>query len=305
MAHKSADGFESVPIMSGDGALVAEFVPAVNMLCGSLRYRGLELLAFPHGVREYAEHGRTTGIPLLHPWANRLAGPRYAAAGTSVQLPGAEGHFATDPNGLPIHGALPGLSRWQLTPESGGDRISARLAWDEPSQLRIFPFAHELVLQARVTGDRLTIVTTLRANGGDRVPVAFGFHPYLVLPGSRRRWRVRLGARSRLVLDGRMIPTGEREPLTASAFTLGDQGWDDGLADLASPAEFALSSGEHRLAVRFEEGFEWAQVFAPPSRDFICFEPMTAPANALQSAEGLTVVSPGERYRAVFSVVVG
>ena len=37
---------------------------------------------------------------------------------------------------------------------------------------------------------------------------------------------------------------------------------------------------------------------------FICFEPMTAPANALRSGMGLRVLAPGERYRARFGVRV-
>ena len=37
---------------------------------------------------------------------------------------------------------------------------------------------------------------------------------------------------------------------------------------------------------------------------FICFEPMTAPANALRSGDGLRLLAPGERYLARFSVSV-
>jgi aldose 1-epimerase len=45
-------------------------------------------------------------------------------------------------------------------------------------------------------------------------------------------------------------------------------------------------------------------VFAPAGGRVICFEPMTAPANALRSATGLALLEPGERYRAAFSVLV-
>jgi aldose 1-epimerase len=42
----------------------------------------------------------------------------------------------------------------------------------------------------------------------------------------------------------------------------------------------------------------------PPDQDFICFEPMTAPTNALVNGEGLALVAPGERYRAAFRVSI-
>ena len=50
--------------------------PAPGCSARSLRHRGDELLAQNAGVDAYAERGKTMGIPLLYPWANRLAGFR-------------------------------------------------------------------------------------------------------------------------------------------------------------------------------------------------------------------------------------
>src|SRR6201996_5229585 len=69
----TVDGFETVGIVSAGGALEAHFVPDANMLCHSLIHRGVELLHAGRGVQAYAERGKTMGIPLLHPWANRLS----------------------------------------------------------------------------------------------------------------------------------------------------------------------------------------------------------------------------------------
>ena len=136
--------------------------------------------------------------------------------------------------------------------------------------------------------------------------MAFGFHPYLRIPGSSRRdWRVALGASQRLVLDEQMIPTGAREPLSEREFVLGEQSWDDGLAGLdPGEARFSVADERTTLTVTFEEGFDYAQVYAPPGHDYICFEPMTAPTNALDSGDGLILVEPGEEYRTRWSVTV-
>jgi galactose mutarotase-like enzyme len=45
-------------------------------------------------------------------------------------------------------------------------------------------------------------------------------------------------------------------------------------------------------------------VFAPAGRPFVCFEPMTAPTNALSSGRGLRWVMPGDQFTAVFSIAV-
>jgi aldose 1-epimerase len=300
------DGFESVTLTSASGTVQAELVPAANMLCCSLTHRGVELLPAGRGVRAYAERGKTMGIPLLHPWANRIAHPRYAAAGKEVVLPAAAGRYGIDaPTGLPIHGALPGLLRWQVDGDRSDDRIAARLQWSSPALLELFPFVHELALDAHVADDRLELATTLRATGSDSVPISFGYHPYLSIPGvARQEWDVTLGASQRLVLDDHQLPTGDHEPIESRAFRLGDQSWDDGLADLAAPPEFGVSAGNLALTVTFDRGYAYAQLFAPPAKDLICFEPMTAPTNALVSGDGLTVIAPGEEYRAAFSIAV-
>ena len=56
------------------------------MVCCSLKHEGIELLKLRNGVEAYAEAGKTMGIPLLYPWANRLDRFGYAAAGKTVSL---------------------------------------------------------------------------------------------------------------------------------------------------------------------------------------------------------------------------
>jgi aldose 1-epimerase len=291
----------TVTIAAGD--TLAEFVPAANMVCASLRVDGAQLLDLGRGVRAYAEQGKTMGIPLLYPWANRLGHRGYEAAGKRVTLPDPDGRYPLDPGGLPIHGGLPGDLVWTAS-QPAADRVHARLAWNAPALLELFPFEHELELEAIVSDGALSIATTVLASGPEPVPVSFGFHPYLTLPaGQRETWQVELGAAQRLGLDDRMIPTGELKPLT-QRFELADSSWDDGLAGLDDPPVFAVAADGLRLSVTFDEGFDWAQVYAPPGHDFICFEPMTAPTDALNSGEGLRVLEPGQRHRARFTVML-
>ncbi len=299
----AVDGFETVTIGNRAGTVQAGFVPDANMVCHSLTNAGVELLHGGGGVRAYAEHGKTMGIPLLHPWANRLACPSYTLAGKRVELPAADGRYAVDPNGLPIHGALPGKLRWQAE-SVGEDRLQARLEWSSPELLELFPFLHELRLEAHVDDAKLELVTTLSAVGADPVPVSFGYHPYLIPPGElpRADWQVALGASRRLVLDAQMIPTGDTVPLAEQRFRLGAESFDDGLSGLSTPPEFSVAAGTRPLRVTFEEGYPFAQVYAPPGSGFICFEPMTAPTNALVDGRHLTLVAPGEEYRTVFTI---
>src|SRR5207248_11665930 len=108
-----------------------------------------------------------------------------------------------------------------------------------------------------------------------------------------------------LVGDDRRIPTGEREPASGvEPGPVGARTFDDAYAGIEQGARFALAGGGRRIEVGFEEGYPMAVVYAPSEEDVICFEPMTAPTNALVSGDGLRWVAPGEELAARFSVSV-
>jgi aldose 1-epimerase len=290
-------------------ALQASFVPGAGMLCSSLRHRGEELLAQNAGVETYARRGKTMGIPLLYPWANRLAGFRYCVAGSTVHVPHDTTRIALDQNGLPIHGVIGGRLAWDLASEAPTDTssLAAQLHWSDahPELFEAFPFHHELDFRAQLEHGRLEIELTVSACGTDVVPLAFGFHPYLAPPGATREtWLIELPAMRRLALDANQIPTGLGQAQPSRRFELAGLEFDDGFDEVASPARFSVAAAGRRIELELLEGYPCAQVFAPRTGQFICFEPMAAPTNALASGEGLTLLDPGERHTAGFSVSV-
>lgn len=298
---------EPVRLHDEEAALEATFVPAAGMLCCSLRHRGDELLAQNAGVAAYAELGKTMGIPLLYPWANRLADFLYTVAGRTVAVPHDLSRVRVDGKGLPIHGVIGGLLKWELTGPSAPDTrsLTAHLSWNEerPELFEVFPFRHDLQYEARLADGRLEIWVTVQACGADAVPVAFGFHPYLSLPGvPRERWLVELPAMRHLALDANQIPVAAEELQPARRFELAEREFDDGFDTVANPERFEVAGGGRRITLEFLEGYPCAQVFAPRAGQFICFEPMTAPTNALRSGTGLRSLAPGERFRAGFAI---
>jgi len=107
------------------------------------------------------------------------------------------------------------------------------------------------------------------------------------------------------VTDERGIPTGETEPVEIAPGPLGERTFDDGYCELTEPRTFVLEGGGRRIELEFLEGYDFAQVYAPPGEQFICFEPMTAATNALVAGgPGLRVLEPGETYRAAFEIRV-
>ena len=293
------------------GDLDASVLPEQGMLVASLRHRGVELLRRVQDLATAAARGSSAGIPLLHPWANRLASLRYQAAGLDVALDPASPLLHFDQNGLPMHGVPWSRLVWNVT-EASRERIAARLDWSRPELLALFPFAHRLELVATLRSDGLTFETTLIAGDACPVPVAFGFHPYLGLPNrfglsnlSRAEWRLRLPAMRRLALDGNGIPTGEESDFEGFDAPLGDAHFDDGFSLIGERASFSIAGADRQITVELLAGYPYAQVFAPRGQDYVALEPMTAPANALVSGRGLRLVEPGAAFRAAFRVGVG
>jgi galactose mutarotase-like enzyme len=292
--------------------LTADFVPSAGMIGVSLSDDGHELLGQRRGLDAYVTAGKTMGIPFLHPWANRLSQPRYSVGGVDVTLaPGAHG-VRLDPNGLPIHGLLAASPDWHVEPPVVGDgdertELSASFQTsDRPDLLASFPFPHEVEIEVRLDGGTLTVQTTVIPTSERPVPLAFGFHPYLQLPGvPREDWSVSLPALRHRPVDEHGIPTGGASELAPEQFTLGDRTFDDGYDQVAAGSEFVVAGGGRSITVRFDQGFPAAQIFAPSADPVICFEPMAAPTNALVSGDQLRFAEPGAPAVATFSITVG
>ena len=278
------------------GELTATFLPSVGMTGVSLRFRGREFLALPGGV-DGLRAGGTGGLPLLAPWANRLASRRYRAAGVDVDLEGLP--LPTDPNGLPIHGLLLGAPGWRVERADAGRR-SARLRASIDVDAAAFPFPHRIEVAVDARDGELAVDTTVVPTGKRRVPVAFGWHPYLRLAGTpRRQWTLRLPSRRHLAVDERGIPTGDDAAEPAEAEPVGRRTFDDLYAlGRDRRLSFETDTGD-AVELRCDKAYPYAQVWVPAGRSFAALEPMAAPTNALGSGTA-PLVAPGDSYAARF-----
>jgi galactose mutarotase-like enzyme len=311
VGERSEEGFAALTLEAdARGGLVAVFVPEAGMICCSLRHRGEELLGQRAGLRAYVDHYSTMGIPFLHPWANRLGADRFEVGGREVDLTLPDLPLKRDGAGLPIHGLLSAAPGWRVERHlelDGGGMLAASFDFGAyPHLLEAFPFPHLVEIEATLVEGALEIATTLTATGEVPVPIAFGFHPYLSLPGvPRAEWILDAPVRERLVLDDRGLPTGEREATAIEPGPLGARTYDDAFLAPSPGTAFSLSGPGRRLELRMDSGYPYTQIFAPDDTDAVAIEPMTAPADALRAGgPELTFVPPGESFGAAFSIQV-
>jgi galactose mutarotase-like enzyme len=296
--------FETVTLRDPSSPLTATFVPNAGMVGTSLSDDGVELLGQRRGLDAYVSTGRTMGIPILYPWANRLSANSYTVDGGVVTLKPGTGGCRTDQHGVPIHGVLAAYPDWTVTAQLES-QLTAELDYaGRPGLLASFPFPHLLTLDITLADRTLTVRTTVTATARAPVPLCFGFHPYLQIPeAARPEWQIETPAMRLRAVNAWGIPTGETEHRPESTALLGDKFLDDGYDEVPPGAVFAVSGGNRRIEVHFDEGYLAAQVFAPGDDDVICFEPMAAPTDAL-SRGGYRVARQGEPGITQFSIRV-
>ena len=231
------------------------------------------------------------GIPLLHPWANRLGGFAYAVDGVDVTIDRDSPEIRLEEHGLPIARAA------QRAARVGGRRGRRGAGWWPGATcagLAEFPFDHRVEVAAELAGgaaDGHHDGRRRRATARCRSPSAST--RTCVLPGvPRAEWEIELPVREHLLLDENLIP--DRASASRPASSTGrsaSRTFDDGYTVDPAGVTFVLAGGGRRIEVAFEQGYPFAQIFAPDVEDVICFEPMTAPADALRHSPG--TVAPG------------
>ena len=279
----------------------ATFLPGCGMLGASLRHRGEEFVAWPRSLADFRA-GSMTAVPLVHPWGNRLESHAYRVGRKRVDLRGLD--LPTDPNGLLMHGNLRGapfeIARADAT--ANGARLVARLDYGaRPDLLSAFPFPHLVTVTADLSEDALRLTTEIEPMGRAPVPVSFCWHPYVRIPGEPKRdWELRWPACEQVLVDERVIPTGERVAQRAENAPLAHRTFDDHYA-LGADRRFALAGGGRRLEFRFGPTYPFGQLYVPPRGSFAAIEPMTATIDALGRGTA-PLVAPGDRFRAWFSI---
>ena len=243
---------------------------------------------------------------VLMPWPNRIRDGKYSFEGAELQLGLTE---------AVLRNANHGLVRW----------ATWQLHWhsDDWSALTVRTRLHpqpgwngilDLSVNYVLDPDGLSVSAHATNVGDTTAPFGFGAHPYVAL-GETPLAQVRLTipAEREVLVDDQLIPTGTapvRDELDfRSARALGATALDTAFTDLTrSEASGAwevvvggLATGD--VTVWGDESLDWVQVFTAKGRDSgvdgvrgIAVEPMSCPANAFNSGDGLHVLEPGQSW---------
>jgi galactose mutarotase-like enzyme len=146
--------------------------------------------------------------------------------------------------------------------------------------------------------------TTVMPSTAASVPLCYGYHPYLKIPGvPREEWLLETPTMRHLPVDNWGIPTGETQEWTGGSEPLKTTELDHGFDQVRAGSMFALSGGDRRVDVKFSRGYPAAQIFAPRKDDVVGIEPMAAPTDALRRGN-YPIAVPGKPETSTFSIKV-
>jgi aldose 1-epimerase len=310
------EGIDVVRLADAARHAEVSIAPSLGNLAYEFNVNGKNAFWLPYKtLAEMQAKPQFGGIPFLAPWANRLSGYAFYANGKKFLLNPDLGNIRPDQNQNPIHGVLTFSPDWKVTAiaaDSDSASVTSRLEfWKHPEMMAQFPFAHTIEMTFRLHEGVLEVRTTIENLSADPMPVGIGYHPYFQLHDAPRdQWKVHLAARDHLVLSKMTIPTGERKPVEfPDPLPLEGVSLDDVFGGLVRGADgratFSVEGAHEKISVIYGPKYTVAVVYAPPGRQFICFEPMAAVTDAFNLAQAgvykeLQSIAPGGEWRESF-----
>lgn len=305
---------------SADGAW-ARIIPDIGANCVELYLPNpdgsLAQVLYPPPSREALQsHPAHFGTPILFPFPNRIAHGRYTFQGQTYQL-------RVHDQGNAIHGLVIDQP-FQITARNVNDEsatLTCTISSSNLVQVDGFPFPFTFTVTFTLDLNGLTLTAQAVNTGNSPMPLGYGLHPYFPLPmspqGTRDHCMILLPVTERWLLDSNLIPTSDRQRLTATEDLLTLQplgnrqfdgvftgvlrdtdGWTRARYTDPSAGRTIIISGDHYIR-------EWV-LYTPPTAPAISFEPYTCTTNAFNLDEhginaGRTVLDPNQIWHCIVS----
>ncbi|MEP6665751.1 MAG: aldose-1-epimerase [Nocardioidaceae bacterium] len=245
---------------------------------------------------------------VLIPWPNRIGDGRYTFRGEAHRL-----SLSEPVNSNAIHG----LTRWVNWSLLDHAADSALWGYRLPPQPG-YPFALDLSIAYTLTTTGLRVEVTASNVGDDPAPYGHGAHPYLSVGRRIDDCELTLPASTRLVVDGRGLPSGT-EPVEQANVdfrhpgSIGGTTLDDPFTDLAREPDGTARvllrdpATERTATLWADASYAWLQVFSGDTlssrrREALAVEPMTCPPDAFNSGTDLVVLEPGDTHTGTFGL---
>ncbi len=308
---KSSFGdFERIDVRNNIGSGFA-LVPSQGACLLDLRFGNIPVLDGYQTGEELAV-AKWSKSRILLPFPNRLEDGTYHWQGKDYHFPIKEKERKVSVHGFKMHELPFTVKETQV----GKDGASITLRYEHDATHPSYPFPFSVTGRYEMNeAEGFQISFWVKNEGMTAIPMGLGWHPYFKLDAPANELALRLPPCKQMVVNERMLPTGERLPYNAFAQSrkIGDTALDTGFTldndasshtislfgEHQSPTSYTTSfwlrSPAHQLEIWQETGphrFNFFQVFTPDHRQSVAIEPMTCNINAFNNRKGLLILEP-------------
>lgn len=260
-----------------DEASASEVVLAARRgaLVTSFRVGERELLYLDDATLKDASKNVRGGIPVLFPSPGKLDNDIWRWNGRT--------------GGMKQHGFARNLS-WNIVgthADAHSAMVTLGLESDESTRSQ-YPWDFRVELSFGLAGARLRIASSVTNHSQTPMPFALGYHPYFRVADKAL---ARIDTRATRAFDN-----VSKQVVPFTGFDLSAPEVDLHLLDHGS-THSALHFGDgSRLELDASLDYSHWVVWTLAGKDFVCVEPWTAPGNALNNGERITVLQPGAQH---------
>lgn len=265
---------ETIVLSDERAASEVTLIPARGALITSFSVANRALLYLDPATLADPTKSVRGGIPILFPSPGKLVGDAFSHQGTTHALK--QHGFARD---------LP----WAVSARKDDPPGVTLTLEASPETLARYPFPFRFVLDVTLRRRCLALDMRIDNPGSAPLPFALGLHPYFQVEDKAQ---VRIETDARHVFDN---VTKTVRPL--AGFDLTAEELDYHLLDHGRAASALLLEDGRRLEARGSADFTRWVVWTVAGKPYVCLEPWTAPANALNTGERLTWLPAGATYR--------
>jgi galactose mutarotase-like enzyme len=262
---------ETLELTDEQAQSAVSIVPARGAIATRFRVGDREILYLDEATLLDPKKNVRGGIPVLFPTPGKLEGDRFERGDVRGSMK--QHGFARD---------LP----WAVAETSDRDSAQATLVLVANDATRAaFPWDFRISITFSLAAARLRLDVRVENGSTRTMPFAFGVHPYFQVANKARAQIATKATRAFDNVAKKVVPI--------DGFDLTAHELDLHLLDHFG-TESALSFGDgSRVAIRGSAEMTRWVVWTVEGKDYVCLEPWTAPANALNTGESLIELGPG------------
>lgn len=256
-----------------------EVLPSRGGIATKWRIDGKEVFYLDEERLKNPEMSIRGGNPILFPICGNLVDDTYTLDGKQFKLK--------------QHGFGRNLP-WKVGEEVTVDNVSLKLHLNSNEQTKaVYPFDFQVTFTYQLHGNTLTILQEFKNQSSEPMPFSVGFHPYFLTHD-----------KSQLEID---IPSTEFQKKGSKEihpfnghFDFSQDEIDVAFNKLSAKSTSVTDKSRNlKMTLEYDDNFSTLVFWTVKGKDFYCLEPWSAPRNAMNSQEHLTVLNPGATHSAM------